>query len=110
MRLFAAALLLAFALPLAGCAEVIVASASSLITSKKTVPDQLISMASRKDCSVLRRRQGRTYCREDEPNPAPNVYCFSTLGRVECYDKPVDAAGHRREVIGRNDHNYAKRW
>lgn len=110
MRIFAAALLLALALPLAGCAEALVASTSSLMTTDKTLPDQLISLAARKDCSILRRQRGRTYCREDEPNPAPNVYCFHTLGRAECFSKPVDPTASRREVIGQNDHNFARRW
>lgn len=110
MRLSAAALLIALALPLGGCAEAVVASVSSLMTTGKTVPDQVISLAARKDCSVLRRQRGRTYCREDEPNPAPNVYCFNNLGGIECYSRPVDPTGLRRTVIGQNDHNYTQKW
>ena len=52
----------------------------------------------------MRRNLGRTYCKEDEPNPVPRVFCYPTIGRITCYDKP-DPRRHPFEKVGRNDHN-----
>ena len=54
----------------------------------KTVLDHIVSFSSGKDCSTVRTEQGRTYCREDELNPAPNVHCYRSLADVTCYAEP----------------------
>ena len=58
------------------------------MATDKTVTDHLVSLRSGKDCSTVRIEQGRTYCREDEPNPVANVYCYETIGNVTCYAEP----------------------
>ena len=74
-------------------------SGASVMATDKTIPDHIVSYRSGKDCSTVRTEQGRTYCREDEPNPQPVAYCYRTLGDVTCYAEP-DPARHPGEQIG----------
>ena len=55
------------------------------IGTDKTIADHVTSYKTGKDCSTVRAEQGRTYCREDEPNPIGNQHCYKTLGDVMCY-------------------------
>ncbi len=90
---------------LAGCTNQMVAlEAGTLMTTDKTVADHVISWASGKDCSTVRWELGRTYCKEDEPRPVANVYCYRTLGDVTCYDRP-DPYGNREQKMGVFEHN-----
>ncbi|MGB0670552.1 MAG: hypothetical protein ACPGNT_03580 [Rhodospirillales bacterium] len=76
-------------LALSACGVVTAAgSVGSLATQKKTIPDQVISLASGKDCSSVRVEQGLTYCKEDEKVPNPKMFCYQTLGSVTCYEEP----------------------
>ena len=75
-----------------------------MVGSQKTLGDHIISYVSGKDCSTVRRNLGRTYCVEDEPNPVPRVFCYPTIGKVTCYDRP-DPRRQPFEKVGRNDHN-----
>lgn len=63
---------------------------SSAVTmgTDKTILDHIVSFSSGKDCSTVRSEQGRTYCREDEPNPKPQVHCYRSLADVTCYAEP----------------------
>ncbi|MCK5445820.1 MAG: hypothetical protein KAI73_09365 [Rhodospirillaceae bacterium] len=61
--------------------------AAVVMATDKTVADHAVSFSSGKDCSTVRREQGRTYCAEDELNPRPDVVCFKTLGDITCYSK-----------------------
>jgi len=63
-------------------------SSASVMATGKTLPDHVVSFQSGKDCSTVRVEQGRSYCKEDEANPMPVVYCYRTLGDVMCYSKP----------------------
>jgi len=65
-----------------------VISTGVTMASDKTLVDHLVSYNSGKDCSTVRTEQGRTYCREDEPNPAYAGYCYPTIGDVTCYAEP----------------------
>ncbi len=72
------------------CAILLPAEAVSLSATDKTLEDHLISVASGKDCSVLRYQHGRTYCKEDELNPSyDELYCYRNLGGVTCYNRPA---------------------
>ncbi len=77
---------------LGGCAAATpfgAVEAASVMASDKTLSDHAISVVSGKDCSILRREQGRTYCAEDEVHPVyRKMHCYRTLGRVTCYDQP----------------------
>lgn len=65
-----------------------VLSTAVTMGTDKTVVDHLVSWNTGKDCSTVRSEQGRTYCREDEPNPAPQVHCYRSLADVTCYAEP----------------------
>ena len=77
---------------------------ASAVGSGKTVSDHVISFASGKNCSTIRSSTGRTYCEEDEPNPTPKVWCYRTIGKAVCYDRPDPYQGNQRKM-GDNDHN-----
>ena len=78
---------------LPGCAAVAALGGGvegvSVMATEKTMTDHIVSMASGKDCSTLRKEQGLTYCKEDEVVPKMNVYCYRTLGEVNCYEQPI---------------------
>ena len=61
---------------------------ASVIGTDKTLIDHYVSFTTGKNCSIVRREQGRTYCEEDEGGPADEVYCYPTLGKVTCYAEP----------------------
>lgn len=79
-----------------------------IIGTDKTIADHAISVASGKDCSLVRVERGKTYCKEDEVFPRPEVYCYRELGAVTCYDKPDQRRGDRGR-LGDNDHNLVKK-
>jgi hypothetical protein len=80
-----------------------------VVTTEKTMADHAISLASGKDCSLVRLEQGTTYCVEDELVPQPNLYCYRELAGVTCYDRPDHRRGESGRV-GENDHNYVKKY
>ncbi|MHA1599093.1 MAG: hypothetical protein ACTSV1_10255 [Alphaproteobacteria bacterium] len=77
---------------------------STAVITGKPLSDYLVSYASGKNCSTSRTNAGLTYCEEDEVNAAPKVWCYRTIGRVSCYDRPDPLNGNQRKV-GVNDHN-----
>ena len=79
----------------------------SAVGTGKTVSDHLISFASGMNCSTIRSNTGRTYCEEDEPNPTSKVWCYRTIGKVVCYDRPDPYQGNQRKM-GENNHNVDK--
>ena len=76
----------------------------SAVGTGKTLSDHVVSYYSGKDCSIVRQSTGRSYCEEEENNPAPKVWCYRTLGSVSCYDRPDPHDGKQRKV-GDNSHN-----
>ena len=92
---------------LSGCGF-LVADGVSVIGTDKTIEDHFVSLTSGKNCSTVRTEQGLAYCEEDEVNLQPNVYCYRTLGKVTCYDKP-DPYRNKQQKVGENDHNYVKK-
>ncbi|HLN24597.1 MAG TPA: hypothetical protein VK558_11495 [Patescibacteria group bacterium] len=69
----------------------------SIINTKKTIDDHVVSWVTGQDCSTVRASRGEAYC-EETPKPGPmvvqNSYCYKSLGSVTCYTQPVatDAA------------------
>ena len=84
-----------------------VAEGVSFITTEKSISDRAVSIYSGKDCSTVRIERGETYCAEDEVEPKVLVYCYRTLGKVSCYDRPDPYNGCQR-AVGNNDHNLIK--
>jgi hypothetical protein len=91
-------------LGLSGCQEYLAAELASLAVTDRTLGDHVISLASGKDCSLVRKQAGLTYCREDEREVVANLHCYRTLGSVDCYRQPRPDAIPEQEV-GRFDHN-----
>lgn len=105
------AAVMTFLLLLAACSAVpqlVGIEGVSTIITDKTLTDQIVSYASGKDCSTVRKERGLTYCVEDELDPQPLVYCYRTLGRASCYDRPDPYNGRQRR-LGDNNQNQLNR-
>ena len=76
----------------------------SVMGTDKTLIDHAISVSSGKNCSSVELEKGEYYCEEDEPKVTQNIYCYKTLARVTCYDRPDPYKGGHQK-IGINDHN-----
>ena len=76
----------------------------SVMGTDKTLIDHAISVSSGKNCSSVQLEKGEYYCEEDEPKVTQNIYCYKTLARVTCYDRPDPYKGGHQKV-GINDHN-----
>ncbi|MGB0681803.1 MAG: hypothetical protein ACPGOV_03815 [Magnetovibrionaceae bacterium] len=70
---------------LAACVPL--ASGTTIVATDKTIVDHVVSLASRKDCSIVRVEKDLTYCKEDEIDPNPKMFCYQTLGTVTCYSE-----------------------
>ncbi len=99
---------------LAGCGPVVGAGipgvaqieALTVVGTEKTIADHLISYSSGKDCSYVYVEKGNRYCKEDEPQIKPQVYCYNTLAGATCYARP-DPFGNGQRELGNNEHNMA---
>ncbi len=60
--------------------------------------DALYSIASGRDCSIVRLDEGKSYCRPIEPPPEPPSYCTRSLGVVDCWRDPAALPDRPREV------------
>ena len=81
---------------LGGCAAAI--GAGTVAVTDKTPIDHVYSLVTGKDCSMVRKERGLTYCVEDEKTPAVLVHCYPTLGEVTCYNQPDPFPGRQRKV------------
>jgi hypothetical protein len=83
MQRFAAALLLTLsASALGGCVMV----PTILVTSAIELVDKTASIRLGMDCAATHIFIGDPYCRSNTvPNNIPPVYCYRTLGGVDCY-------------------------
>ncbi len=50
--------------------------------------DAAYSLATGRDCSIVRLDRDETYCRPIEPPPEPPAYCTRSLGTVDCWRDP----------------------
>lgn len=79
-----------------GCAAAI--GAGTVAATHKTPVDHLVSLVTGKDCSVVHRHRGSTYCVEDEITPPVRVHCYPTLGEATCYAEPDPYPGGQRKL------------
>ncbi|MDP6426840.1 MAG: hypothetical protein QF393_02385 [Rhodospirillales bacterium] len=96
-------------LALAGCTAVAGAPAVvpplagveglSVLGTDKTITDHFISFSTGKNCSTIRKNLGMTYCEEDEVGTVDEVYCYRSLGRVNCFAVPAPH-GERQPTVG----------
>lgn len=76
----------------------------TVVGTDKSIIDHAVSYSSGKDCSYVYVEKGNHYCKEDEVQVKPQVYCYRTLGRATCYERPDPYNnGHRENGV--NDHN-----
>ncbi len=74
------------------------AGVGSVVVIGRTPVDAAVSLASGRDCSIVRLDRGQSYCRPVEPSPAPPPYCTRSLGRVDCWREPPLALPLQRGV------------
>lgn len=81
-------------------------SLSSLTYTKKTLVDHAVSNYTELDCSILHTARNEKYCqapelseREKVAYMASTMYCYRTLGGVNCYDRPDYVASSQTRVI-----------
>lgn len=64
------------------------ASVVSLMATKKTIMDHVVSFALDEDCSTIALERGEPYC--TDPNapspPTPVYYCYRSLAEINCYE------------------------
>lgn len=61
---------------------------ASVATLGRTPPDALYSLASGRDCSLVRMERGESYCRPEEPPWEEAPICTRSLGVVDCWRNP----------------------
>lgn len=66
----------------------VAASAAAVPIFGRTLPDMVVSGVSGRDCSAVRLEQGKSYCREPDPPPGPEVVCSRSLGVMDCWKNP----------------------
>ena len=101
-------LITGLAIGLSGCSAVATAPTGfpkllgvngvSVIGTGKTITDHVVSFTSGKNCSTVRKNTGRHYCEEDEVAVPDNVFCYTTLGDITCYDQPVPPVESKRTI------------
>jgi hypothetical protein len=112
MRHRAAITLIALMLPglLGGCAGTAAIamagiSATSFAMTDKFPTDHVASWVTGEDCSALQAEQTGEYCRTEEeiaaaeaaaePGTPPAVYCYRTIGEIDCQSEPDPSAESR---------------
>ena len=51
--------------------------------------DAVYSVATGRDCSIVRLEQGKTYCKPIEPPPGEPAFCTRSLANVDCWWEPA---------------------
>ena len=101
--------MLAVLVALAGCTAVAAAPGAvptlagieglTVIVTDKTITDHYVSFTTGKNCSTVRKNLGLTYCVEDEVGVQDEVFCYRTLGRVNCFAVPAPH-GESQPTVG----------
>lgn len=70
----------------------------SIVVIGRSPFDALYSTLTGRDCSIVRRDQGKSYCRPTEPPPEAPRYCTRSLGVADCWQEPASLPDHPREL------------
>jgi hypothetical protein len=70
----------------------------SVATIGRSPVDAVYSLASGRDCSVVRLDEGKSYCRPVDPPPETQAFCTRSLGVANCWADPAGLEGHPRSV------------
>lgn len=67
-----------------------------LMHTEKTIGDHVLSLVTGKSCSTIRAQNNGTYCEAHlaPPEPPAPVFCYQTLGDVDCYATPAYASAN----------------
>ncbi|MAV87930.1 MAG: hypothetical protein CMM67_06755 [Rhodospirillaceae bacterium] len=60
----------------------------AVVTTGKTLSDHVISYSSGKNCSTVRLQTGQNFCEEDDYSVPEEIYCYNSLGNVNCFSSP----------------------
>ena len=60
----------------------------TVVTTGKTISDHVVSYMSGKNCSTVRRKTGQNFCEEDDLSTPEEIYCYNSLGNVNCFASP----------------------
>lgn len=61
---------------------------ASTTSTKKTLVDHAVSSATGENCSLVAFSETGTYCQEKITVDRSNLYCYRTLGGVDCHNLP----------------------
>jgi len=82
------------------------ASLATLIHTDKTLVDHAVGFSTEMDCSVLYLARDEDYCKPLVPIEPGQVaylssalYCYRTLGGVNCYDRPDYTASSQTRIV-----------
>lgn len=64
----------------------VAADGMALMATGKTISDHLVSYTSGKNCSTVRRQIGQNFCEEDDLSEPEEIYCYNSLGDVNCFE------------------------
>jgi hypothetical protein len=93
------------------------ASVASVVAFGRDPADLVVSLATGRDCSILRLGQSESYCKPIDPPPLPQEYCTRSLGTPDCWDKPnpfgyyqQPLADGPQALTAAQDRNRTARW
>ncbi|WP_304813440.1 hypothetical protein [Falsiroseomonas sp.] len=76
----------------AAAGPVLVASGAALVLTGRTPVDHVASLATGRDCSVVRLERREGWCAPPPTPPAPAAYCTRSLGSADCWTtRPFNA-------------------
>ena len=78
--------------------EVMGIDGMTVVTTGKTLSDHVVSYMSGKNCSTVRRKTGQNFCEEDDLSTPEEIYCYNSLGNVNCFASP-QPYGQRSSTI-----------
>ena len=79
--------------------EILMIDGMSVLSTGKTISDHVISYSLGKNCSTLRRKTGQNFCEEDDISPPEELYCYDSLGNVNCFKTP-EPYGQKKTAVG----------
>jgi hypothetical protein len=94
------------------------ANVAAIPVVQRDLFDVAYSTITGKDCSVVRLDRGQSYCRAEEPPPAPPPYCTRSLGTVDCWRDPnairgpipPEVADGPRTLTPAQERDRTRRW
>ncbi len=82
-----------------GMKQVMAIDGVAVVTTGKTIKDHIISYTTGKNCSSVRRETGKNFCEEDDLSAPEEIYCYNSLGNVNCFSSP-QPFGQGNKTVG----------